>query len=157
MRALLNLIASFLLSFSIKIFLKDTRERNAQALLGRCQFYGPNSFLELGLSSMIQLKRLDPIVYNYIIDRPFVFWSQPKEIGRVWHDAIRVYTITEADLSWGQEGIITTIVGAYFSEISSIRIFGIPSGTVDNNSWNALTKAWLQSRGFPDQLVNIYS
>ena len=125
--------------------------------IGKLSVWGNPVFLELCKSSIERLKSLDATLYQALTQCRRVWVLQdPEHIGDA--TPLRIFMVNSAYLAWQSDGIIARLIymafcmsgfsGRHTSEVESRDIYQ----KVMKNS-----RSWLETRGFPQQLVDCYA
>lgn len=157
-RCFLYVLAAYVLRPLVLLAIQvATKERGLHRLrVGKLSVWGDSGFLDLCKSSIERLKTLDPVLYQALTRCRRVWaFQDPQPVGcdaPPW-----LYCIGSAYVAWQSDGILARLVYVAFS------ISEYPQGpTFDEDSWGTQQKvmknsrSWLETRGFPQQLVDCY-
>ncbi len=126
--------------------------------VGKLSILGDEGFLSICNFSVKRLEHLDPMLHRLLTERPVFLLQSPKAapyvggLGPPW-----LFSVSPRAVEWKTDGIVARLVYAAFC------ISRFPTGyaraeeaEATHKAVMALSRSWLENRGFPRELVESY-
>jgi hypothetical protein len=126
--------------------------------VGKLSILGDAGFLSLCNSSVECLAHLDPILHRLITERPVCLLQSSKatpyvgSLGPPW-----LFSISPRAVEWKSDGIVARLIYIAFCISRFPAGYARPEqAEATHKAVMALSRSWLDSHGFPRELVESY-
>jgi hypothetical protein len=125
--------------------------------VGKLTVWGDSAFLELCKSSIERMQMLDPVLYERLTKRHWVWVYQDTQGATNDAAAPRLFGINSSYLAWHSDGVIARLVYVAFcmavlSELQTSQ----PRDQMAHRRVMSNSRSWLETRGFPRELSDCY-
>jgi|GEM_PF-6466743 hypothetical protein len=123
--------------------------------VGTLRFWGPRDFLEKCSSSLQRLRDLDSELYSRLTTRQKLeFYYNPTLLQAYY---VWMFSIDDSYLAWQTDGIIARLV--YSAQLAALFPRRAISKAKSRSLYSevmATTRAWLEARSFPKELIDCF-
>lgn len=130
--------------------------RYEQLSFRKCRFHGPPAFLAASSEAMAFLSCVDPLLYEALTCRRYVFWYEPK--GGAFFEWL--CGIPRSYLEWKKYGILACVLFTHFKTqtIHDKRTQRVSTSDVlgANRLVYSSVRSWLEMHGSPTELVRCF-